>query len=129
MITTHKITCKSFKHTATQRFGGWVCYFQLYKKALVQLKEVKETLKLTNHQIAKAKFVLFMQCLFKPFKQFYRTVSIQEGTAEAMWDNDEIIGIRRIRVCKTQTKHYLFGIFFLTSLRGMTDKEVMEVIK
>lgn len=129
MITTVKTVCKSFKNTSHNYNGGWIVYFKLFVQAMEKLKEAKTTLKLSKTDVIKTKVALFLQCLFKPLKMVYSTISVQEGSAEVMIENDEVIGIRRTRVCKTETTHHLFRIPFFISLRGMTDKEILELMK
>lgn len=130
MIINSKVKRNQFKHTNTQRFGGWGAYHKLYKQFKQTAKENAAFLNLNKFKRTYTIFKCFLQSIFKPFKQFYHYVSVSEGTAEIRtyeWDGIEPI-IKGFD-CAIRKRHYLFGILFYVSKRPMTEAEVKKEVE
>lgn len=127
MIINSKVKRNQFKHTNTQRFGGWRIYHKLYKQCKQMAKDNAEFLKLNKTKRTRQIFICFCQFIFKPFKQFYHYVSVSEGTIEIRtYDWDEIGTIIKGFDCTIKKRHYLFGILFYVSKRPMTEEEIKK---
>lgn len=130
MIINSKIKRNQFKHTNTQKFGGWRTYRKLYKQFKQTIKENAAFLKLSKFGKMYMYFICFCQSIFKPLKQFYHYVTVSEGTAEIRtYDWDGMEPIIKGFDCTIRKRHYLFGILFYVSKRPMTEEEIKKEVE
>ena len=102
---------KEFKNTATQNYGGWKLYLKLLKEAKKQYKENKQILNLSLIKIIYMWTAIYAQCIFKPFKQFYYTITLSEGFVSFTKSSETEAVLSLNGRGKRIRKHYLFGIY------------------